>query len=48
VSNEKESMDLVNDQEGKGDIPNFQVGKGEEVSSNESSHKGVLTDEEEA
>jgi hypothetical protein len=48
VRNEKGSVDLVNFQEGRGDIPNFQVGKGEEVSSAESSHQGVLTDEEEA
>jgi hypothetical protein len=48
VGNEKGSVDLVNCQEGRGDIPNFQVGKGEEMSSAESScQQGVLTDGEE-
>jgi hypothetical protein len=42
VGNEKGSVDLINCQVGRGDIPDFQVGKGEEVSSAESS----LTDEE--
>jgi hypothetical protein len=37
-------MDLINCQVGRGDIPDFQVGKGEEMSSAESS----LIDEEEA
>jgi hypothetical protein len=44
VGNEKGSMDLIYCQVGRGDIPDFQVGKGEEMSSVESS----LTDEEEA
>jgi hypothetical protein len=48
VGNEKGSVDLVNCQVGRGDIPNFQVGKGGEMSSAESSHQRVLTDEEEA
>jgi hypothetical protein len=48
VGNEKGLMDLVNFQEGRGYIPNFQVGKGEEVISVEILHQGVLTDEEEA
>jgi hypothetical protein len=47
VSNEKGSMDLINCQEGRGDIPNFQVGKGGEMSSAEISCQGVLIDEEE-
>jgi hypothetical protein len=48
VGNEKGSVDLVNCQEGRGDIPIFQVGKGEEMSSAESScQQGVLTDGEE-
>jgi hypothetical protein len=38
VGNEKGSVDLVNCQVGRGDIPDFQVGKGEEMSSAESSH----------
>jgi hypothetical protein len=44
VGNEKGSMDLIKFQVGRGDIPDFQVGKGEETSSAESS----LIDEEEA
>jgi hypothetical protein len=45
VGNEKRSVDLINFQEGRGDIPIFQVGKGEEMSSVESScQQGVLTD----
>jgi hypothetical protein len=45
VGNEKGSVDLINCQEGRGDIPIFQVGKGEEMSSVESScQQGVLTD----
>jgi hypothetical protein len=48
VGNVKGSVDLINCQEGRGDIPNFQVGKGEEMSSAESSRQqGVLTDGEE-
>jgi hypothetical protein len=48
VGNEKGSVDLVNFQEGKGDFPIFQVGKGEEMSSTESScQQGVLTDRKE-
>jgi hypothetical protein len=35
VGNEKRSVDLINCQEGRGDIPIFQVGKGEEMSSAE-------------
>jgi hypothetical protein len=38
VGNYNGSMDLINYQEGRGYIPNFQVGKREEVSSVESSH----------
>jgi hypothetical protein len=43
-------MDLIDFQEGRGDIPNLQVGKGEEdMSSNESScQQGVLMDGEKA
>jgi hypothetical protein len=37
VGNEKRSVDLINYQEGRGDIPIFQVGKGEEMSLAESS-----------
>jgi hypothetical protein len=48
VGNEKGSVDLINCQVGRGDIPNFQVGKGEEMSSAEISRQRVLTDEEEA
>jgi hypothetical protein len=48
VGNEKGSVDLINCQVGRGDIPDFQVGKGEEMSSAESSHQRMLTDEEEA
>jgi hypothetical protein len=48
VGNEKGSVDLINCQEGRRDIPYFQVGKGEEMRSAKSSHLGVLTDEEEA
>jgi hypothetical protein len=49
VGNEKGSVDLIDCQVGRGDIPNFQVGKGEEMSSIESSRQqGELTDEEEA
>jgi hypothetical protein len=33
VGNEKRSVDLINFQEVRGDIPIFQVGKGEEMSS---------------
>jgi hypothetical protein len=33
VGNEKGSVDLINCQVGRGDIPYFQVGKGEEMSS---------------
>jgi hypothetical protein len=41
VGNEKRSVDLINCQEGRGDIPIFQVGKGEEMSSTESSCHSV-------
>jgi hypothetical protein len=45
VENKKGSDDLINCQEGEGDIPIFQVGKGEEMISTESSsQQGVLTD----
>jgi hypothetical protein len=45
VGNVKGSIDLVNCQEDRGDIPIFQVGKGEEMSLVESScQQGVLTD----
>jgi hypothetical protein len=37
VGNEKGSVDLLNCQEGRGEIPYFQVGKGEEKSSVERS-----------
>jgi hypothetical protein len=37
VGNEKGSVDLVNCQVGRGGIPYFQVGKGENMSSIESS-----------
>jgi hypothetical protein len=37
VGNEKGSMDLASCQVGRGDIPIFQVGKGEEMRSDESS-----------
>jgi hypothetical protein len=37
VGNEKGLVDFVNCQVGRGDIPNFQVGKGGEMSSTESS-----------
>jgi hypothetical protein len=48
VGNVKRSVDLVNCQVGIGDILDFQVGKGEEMSSVESSHLEDLTDEEDA
>jgi hypothetical protein len=48
VGNEKGSMDLVNCQVGRRDIPDFQVGKDEEMRSDESSHQRMLIDEEEA
>jgi hypothetical protein len=48
VSKVKGSVDLINCQVGRGDIPDFQVGKGGEMSSVESSHLEELTDEEEA
>jgi hypothetical protein len=49
VGNEKRSIDLINFQEGRGETPIFQVGKGEEMSSTESScQQGVLTDGKEA
>jgi hypothetical protein len=49
VQNEKGSVDLVNCQVGRGDIPNFQVGNGGEMSSVESScQQRVLIDGEEA
>jgi hypothetical protein len=49
VGNEKRSVDLINYQEVRGDIPIFQVGKGEEMSSSESScQQGVLTDGKES
>jgi hypothetical protein len=38
MGNEKGSVGLANCQVGRGDIPDFQVGKGEEVSSAEGSH----------
>jgi hypothetical protein len=42
--NVKGSVDLVNCQEGRGDILNFQVSKGEEMSLAESSRQhGILT-----
>jgi hypothetical protein len=45
VGNDKRSIDLINYQEGRGEIRIFQVGKGEEMSSTESScQKGALTD----
>jgi hypothetical protein len=47
VGNEKGSVDLANFQKGRGEIPNCQVGKGEDVISTNISHQGVLTDEEE-
>jgi hypothetical protein len=44
VGNVKGSVDLVNCQEGRGDILNFQVSKGEEMSLAESSRQhGILT-----
>jgi hypothetical protein len=48
VGNNKGSMDLVDCQGGRGDIPTCQVGKGGEMTSTESSCQGVLTDGEEA
>jgi hypothetical protein len=49
VGNEKGSVDLINFQEGRGDIPIFQVGKGEEMSSAESScQQGMSTNGKEA
>jgi hypothetical protein len=49
VGNEKRSIDLMNCQEGRGDIPIFQVSKGEEMKLFESSfHQWVLTDGREA
>jgi hypothetical protein len=48
VSNGKASMDLVNCQVGRGDILNFQVGKGGEMSSTKISRQRMLTYEEEA
>ena len=49
VGNEKRSVDLINCQEVRGDIPIFQVAKGEEMSSGESScQQGVLTDGKES
>jgi hypothetical protein len=47
VGNLKRSDDLVNCQEGRGDILNSQVIKGGDMSSVESSHQGVLTYEDE-
>jgi hypothetical protein len=47
VGNEKGSVDLINFQEGRGGIPIFQVGKGEEMISVESSFQGVLENGEE-
>jgi hypothetical protein len=44
VGNEKRSVDILNCQVGRGETPYFQVGKGEEMNSNESScHQGVFT-----
>jgi hypothetical protein len=44
LGNEKRLVDLINCQEGRGDIPIFQVGKREEMISGESScQQGVLT-----
>jgi hypothetical protein len=48
VGNVKRPVDLVNYQEGRGDMSNCHVGKREEMGSDESSlHQGVLTDGEE-
>jgi hypothetical protein len=45
VGNVKGSIDLVNWQEGRGDIPNFQARKGEEMRSIDISHQqGMLID----
>jgi hypothetical protein len=45
VGNDKRSGYLINYQEGSGEIPIFQVGKGEEMSSTKSScQQGELTD----
>ena len=44
LANEKRLVDLINCQEGRGDIPIFQVGKREEMILGESScQQGVLT-----
>jgi hypothetical protein len=49
VGNEKRSVDLIDCQEGRGDIAIFQVGKGEKMSSAKSSfQQGALTDGKEA
>jgi hypothetical protein len=48
VGNEKGSVDLIKCQVGRGDIPYFQVGKDEEMSSDEISCQRMLTNEEEA
>jgi hypothetical protein len=48
VGDVKVSVDLVNCREAKGDIPIFQVGKGEEMSfAEDSCQQGLLTDGEE-
>jgi len=46
VGNEKRSVDLINCQEVRGDIPIFQVGKGEEMSSGEGGFQGISKVEE--
>jgi hypothetical protein len=46
VGKEKGSVDLVNCQVGRRDIPDFQAGKGEEMSSVESSLQEELADDE--
>jgi hypothetical protein len=48
VGNVKGSGDLVNCQVGRGDIPYFQVGKDEEMRSDEISRQRMLADEEES
>jgi len=47
VGNEEEPVGLVNCQEGRGDIPIFQVGNGGEMSSDDNSYQRALKYEEE-